>query len=650
MDHDYLKSLVVGYTALPELVQALDLKSNPRHLTSLLDLEIQRKKEALRDLQAYRNFLAAPISALPPEILADIFHIYASASNGLFDLSWTKIMLVCQTWRSIGLSTASLWSCLDFDGLFRQRRLTEQLQRSRGWPLDVRARLYISGDSWTDGALVDLGLFPIDSGRVRSLDVRGDSSAITSFLEHVVSPAPTCPLLCSLTIQYTTTKGIEKDGIPLLNHLVSGGAPSLYALNLRHITPLWENISGLTSLEVNGAEVNNVTLLETLSRCPGLRLLDVSLSPAVDDSIPRDNLARIPLSALQSLQLHATSIVTCCHLLSSLNIPPDASLSLPTTMTFGEMRTSRVCSQLRRHYQAHGARPMRTIFLRARSHSDGEWQSVEIDVFSYVNLDRFMLDSLSYSTHEMPYLSLVIVEATPNRLRQALASILDALPVERLTHVNAGSGDSLSKKTWKTILPMLPDLTTITMRADLSALTAIEGLDWFVSTKQRRPVSHLRFDCVCLATGRSTDDDARNIELAKEAFGAALAHASRAKALGHPLDTIELSGGRWDNSARQVIQGASKKNVYRLLTAGFIVDGLRYDKEKTKGWGRTRRRHQRVLEIAREEWEPTSDSEVEAELDAEEGEISAINNGGLERDAGKGVVLSMSPPVGGRAF
>ncbi|KZV62668.1 hypothetical protein PENSPDRAFT_557224, partial [Peniophora sp. CONT] len=73
---------------------------------------IKRMAETLHNLKTCRNSLVAPVYNLPTEILADIFYIYASATNTLFSLRWTSIMLVCRTWRDIGLSTASLWSCI----------------------------------------------------------------------------------------------------------------------------------------------------------------------------------------------------------------------------------------------------------------------------------------------------------------------------------------------------------------------------------------------------------------------------------------------------------------------------------------------------------------------------------------------------------
>lgn len=421
--------------------------------------------------------------------------------------------------------------------------------------------------------------------------------------------------------------------MPLVEHLVSGGATSLSVLRLYNIAPPWGLLRGLTSLEVSGVTVGCETLLKSLSRCPALRLLDASLSTD-GDAITTLDTDRIPLSSMQSLRLDSETMATCCYLLSRLAIPPDASISLPTLTTLDDLRSSRVFSLLRKHYQTNGALSMKTLVLRVRSRSDGEWQSVGINVFSYVNVERLFPNSYAQSIRETPYLSLCIADATPNHLRQALASILDALPVQELTHISLSIGDSLSKKTWKTILPMLPALTTLTLRADATASTAIEALDWFLSTKKRRPVSHLRLDCIYLTTvGQYTEDTERNLSLAKDALRAALAHAHRAKALGQPLDVIELISGRLDPSASEVFQGVLKKNAYRLLATGFIMNEYTYNKEQSKAYHRTRRATLRRLGHNEKDWEPVSDSEVEAELDDEEAGSTMEHESATEQTA-----------------
>ncbi|VDC03032.1 unnamed protein product [Peniophora sp. CBMAI 1063] len=625
MDYNQLKSLVVGHAALPELIQAIDLQSKPRQLTSLLDLEIKRKQEALRDLQAYRNFLAAPISVLPPEILADIFYLYASngSSNALYDLSWAKIMLVCQTWRNIGLSTPSLWSCLEFDGVSRSKRLITQLQRSKGWPLDIKARFYGSTYGSAYHALARAKLIPLESARLRSLDVYGSSNALALFLERVIPPMPTCPNLYDLKVHHTTTDvpqdGLE-DGLFVLRHLVSDGVPSLSSLHLYDFAPHWQKLRGLTKLEVGGSgdgtSVSCVTLLESLSRCPSLRLLDVSLS-TVGDAATRDD-ARVSLPSLQFLRIESQHMTTCCYLLSFLSIPPDASVNIPVTTTFDEMRLSRLPSLLRKHFKTKDARRMHTISLRARSQADG-WQIIDIDIFSCVKLERLRPYLSTHPVREMPYLSISIAESTSNHLRRALAGILDAIPAQGVTHIDIAASDALSKKTWKTILSMLPALTTMMMRVDVAAsLTTIDALNWYLQAKRRRPISHLLLDCLYLDTGETSEDNTRNLHIAQTAYAAAVSHASKVKALGQSMDVIEISGGRWNSSAEDVMRNVAQKHVYRLLTTGLIVDGYLYNKESTKSYYRDQRDSLRVLGIDRRDWEAIDDSEVEAELDEEE--------------------------------
>lgn len=62
-----------------------------------------------------RNTLV-PISKLPNELLSRLFFDYARESGSLFDLQWTKLLLVCRRWNSVARQDQPLWSFIKVHG------------------------------------------------------------------------------------------------------------------------------------------------------------------------------------------------------------------------------------------------------------------------------------------------------------------------------------------------------------------------------------------------------------------------------------------------------------------------------------------------------------------------------------------------------
>jgi hypothetical protein len=84
-------------------------------LRQAIDYEINPLETYTRALKSSRNTLA-PISLLPPEILASTFSIfYTSAWNkeGGY-LAWMCVAHVCRRWREIALNDLRLCTHIDF--------------------------------------------------------------------------------------------------------------------------------------------------------------------------------------------------------------------------------------------------------------------------------------------------------------------------------------------------------------------------------------------------------------------------------------------------------------------------------------------------------------------------------------------------------
>ena len=107
---------------------------------SAVDKEVDATRQLLRSLLTRRNTLA-PVSLLPPEILARVFHLLAldeppyscEKSSG-----WIRITHVCRHWRQVALDDSSLWARISRIGPDLDTALiSEMLARARNAPLEI---------------------------------------------------------------------------------------------------------------------------------------------------------------------------------------------------------------------------------------------------------------------------------------------------------------------------------------------------------------------------------------------------------------------------------------------------------------------------------------------------------------------------------
>jgi len=89
-----------------------------------------------------RRSAVTPISVLPPELLVQIFRLYALEeppwSRGVQKLGWIAVTHVCQLWRQVALGDSSLWARIT--GIAPNAKwISEMLVRARNAPLVVNA-------------------------------------------------------------------------------------------------------------------------------------------------------------------------------------------------------------------------------------------------------------------------------------------------------------------------------------------------------------------------------------------------------------------------------------------------------------------------------------------------------------------------------
>jgi hypothetical protein len=102
---------------------------------SAVEKEVDAASQLLRSL---RNTLA-PISLLPPEVLARVFHFLALEEppcSGEPNLGWIGVTHVCRLWRQVALGDSSLWARIEGFSEYTEW-ISEMLSRARNAPLDI---------------------------------------------------------------------------------------------------------------------------------------------------------------------------------------------------------------------------------------------------------------------------------------------------------------------------------------------------------------------------------------------------------------------------------------------------------------------------------------------------------------------------------
>lgn len=165
--------------------------------------ETNLSKESTRVLGSHHNALA-PISRLPPEILAEIFCFFTSSTwnKEYGHLAWIRVTHVCHQWRETALSHPRLWSHINFTKLM-PTAMAEVLARAKMAPLHLEADFSKSRMSMAqlDAFVRKSDLFDILEAHIshtRHLSIRGQ---LQTAVERLISSAPTLESL-SLSHKY----------------------------------------------------------------------------------------------------------------------------------------------------------------------------------------------------------------------------------------------------------------------------------------------------------------------------------------------------------------------------------------------------------------------------------------------------------------
>jgi hypothetical protein len=228
--------------------------------------------EALHALLTCRNALA-PISLLPPEILARVFHFLALEER---NLGWIRATHVCRFWRQVALGDSSLWVTISGIPPTNTELISEMLARASHAPLDINIDL--AGASGQEVLL----MFPPHLSHTSKLRLYGLSMLHSDSVRDIYSREASA-------LEHFELRVLDTSLIIFWNRggttLFKGQAPRLRTLFLSQVLIPWSLIprGQLTQLtiglfrEVSVYDVpshrNLYQLIDLLVNCPELETL-----------------------------------------------------------------------------------------------------------------------------------------------------------------------------------------------------------------------------------------------------------------------------------------------------------------------------------------------------------------------------------------
>jgi hypothetical protein len=279
----------------------------------------------------------APVNRVPPEILALVPDFWSKDYDDR-DRDVIALTHVCQAWREVFISRASLWTNLDYEDEDKTRAYFE---RSKSLPIN----LSLGVGSLPSSSRPLFKTIPHAIGRLRSLSI-----AVNGALEHLLKTTDhlscaAAPLLEELSICSDRDRGPGRNPV-LTPILFNGDLSSLRELRLETVrTELpWRNMVNLTSFmlsDTSWGEVSVKQLLDFFESAPHLRKVHLLRTPV---SGPQNG----PLVSLPCLEkMEFTGGCPTSLLLDHLLIPVGADLKIEVDLHTFPIKDHRFLDNLR---------------------------------------------------------------------------------------------------------------------------------------------------------------------------------------------------------------------------------------------------------------------------------------------------------------
>ena len=293
---------------------------------STLDKGIDATRQFLLSLLTRRNALV-PISLLPPEILARVFHLLVLEEPPAYrkqNLGWIRVTHVCRNWRRVALDDLSLWAKIR-DTRANTKWISEILARAKDAPLDIE----LDAAAWPRQKV--LLMIPPHLSHTRQLRFRNLSALRSGTILEIYSSE--APVLEHFELKVAKSSPITLPdlggGMPF-----KGRAPRLRTFSLSGVIIPWALIprGQLTRLkiayitEIVGPLDASNQLFDLLVNCPLLEILNLEecLPSQLTESLHGQIIYLPHLSRLR-LYGSTTRVVT---MLKMLNLPSSTTLRL----------------------------------------------------------------------------------------------------------------------------------------------------------------------------------------------------------------------------------------------------------------------------------------------------------------------------------
>jgi hypothetical protein len=291
------------------------------HQRQAIDAQIISLEDSIQALKYRRNALA-PVSSLPPEIIAIIFsflpHMLSDISpNKKPDpLVWLRFSHVCHQWRDIALNQPFLWSHVNLTSI-SPAGAAEILARAKTVPLYLEARGL--------GIQTEFREFEEElqsrTSHIRHLFISAvEPRHLCYALEGLVSSAP---ILESLSLQ--SSKGKQPKAV-VPESLFGGTTPRLSTLELNNCDISWKSslLKGLRFLEIYSLSANTKPSLPVwlgaLNEMQKLKRLTLYKASPIAPPIPVEVEHTVTLPSLTHLDI-VTSAKNCALALAHLDLP-----------------------------------------------------------------------------------------------------------------------------------------------------------------------------------------------------------------------------------------------------------------------------------------------------------------------------------------
>ena len=421
-------------------------KKSRKQLRKAIDDEItsleQSIKESIRVLESRRNALA-PISSLPPEILAAIFSsLSPSANKGAFRLKWIYFSHVCRQWRETALNYPHLWSHINSSKL-APAAIPKMLARAKMAPLHLEV-------NFTEWRRKQIDAFERQLeeriSHTRHLKVSGPLQTV---LKRLVSSAPTLEFLSLSHKSRQSASSLDVIPVNLFNDIT----PSLTSLEVDGCDISWKLplLKGLKTLKIGlinpPARPKLEDWLDALDEMPQLESLHLQhATPSATAQLMSEPSRTVTFPFLTKLHISA-SPKNCALALAHLVMP--ALTSLHVNVGSQEMEGEDI-GQLfpyvvRNVYGPQDTEPLRSILI-----SD---EGLQAKFFAWTRPDVHLYSNIS------PRFALtVMAEWNPEVHTEIFDALLMLLPVDSVSTIMAVNHTRLSKEFWLNHAPRLPSL------------------------------------------------------------------------------------------------------------------------------------------------------------------------------------------------